>query len=152
MLKSGGAKTSHGFPQNCKNSSLWLPPCSSFSEACATPCVRNFLKLGAVTTLKKRALDQHKERGEMVLFPLNLLAAFQQKGGRCRKYRESVEIWGFLAMIGHHELRTGAREAPGTGRGRIKHGAGLSPVQGLCSAWRGRRGAASGAETRTNPS
>lgn len=86
----------------------------------------------------------------MVLYPLNLLAAFQQKGRRCRKCRERMEIWGFLAMtchfwggpenfrcdtaewgrlsraVRHQELRTGTREAPGRdarARDRIYPGA-----------------------------
>lgn len=113
-----------------------------FRSLCYTLCLKlSEIRSCHYTEEKGSGSTQRTGRGgEMVLFPLNLLAAFQQKRGRCRKCRERVEIWGFLAMIGHQELRTGTREARGTGRGRIKHGAGFSPVQGLCSAWRVRGG------------
>lgn len=87
----------------------------------------------------------------MVLFPLNLVAAFQQKGRRCRECRERVEIWGFLAMnyhlwggpespqrdtaergrqsraLRHQELRTGTREAPDMGRSSAEGCTGPGP-------------------------
>lgn len=110
----------------------------------------------------------------MILFPLNFLAAFQQKRRRCRKCRERVEIWGFLAMIwylwrgpesprrrgtGCPGLRGTGSSGPGQGKlraregapgrvaqARINHGAGFTPLQVLCSAWRGQKRLLGGAQ------